>query len=175
MAAPWTHPPIELLHGTDDDSATHILTSGVDLTKCSPLTDFGCGFYTTTHLDQARVWATLRAMKLRPLRSSVRGVVLAMSVDRSWLGSLDSLVFPRPAPETGFEDFVRYSRAGKAPHRPTGNYDVVYGPVAQWQGLWSGTRVFTIADCDQVSFHAQALVGVGGPLLHSIRELWREP
>lgn len=55
-----------LYHGTDDKSAREIIAHGIDLSLCSPLTDFGRGFYTTTNLEQAKNWAVLKATKLRP-------------------------------------------------------------------------------------------------------------
>lgn len=171
----WSLGPIMLLHGTDDASAASILADGVNLAMCSPLTDFGRGFYTTTHYDQAVNWAILRAKRVRPSRAGTKGVVLGMTVDRCWLGELDSLVFLRPAPETGFADFVRYCRAGLSPHRPSGNYEIAYGPVAQWQDLSDpATKLFVISDCDQVSFHEPAHVATSSPLFADTRELWRE-
>lgn len=166
---PWSNQDLELYHGTDDASAAAMLHGGVNLALCSPLTDFGRGLYTTTNAAQAVTWAHHRTARLRAGgRIGAKPAVLRIRAQRSFLGGLDSLVFPRAAPVTRFPDFVRYCRRGRSPHRPGGrNFQVVYGPVAQWQGLFDpNLELFVLSDCDQVSFHDPGLLAAGGPLLH---------
>jgi uncharacterized protein DUF3990 len=171
----WANDDLVLYHGTDDVSAQRIISAGIDLSLCSPLTDFGRGFYTTTNLEQAKNWAVLKAIRVRARHPAAKGTVIELRISRTWLGTLDSLVFIREAPETGFADFVRFCRSGESPHRLGSNYQVVYGPVAQWQGLIDpGLRLLVIKDCDQVSFHNGAVTGASSELLKSVTEVWSE-
>jgi uncharacterized protein DUF3990 len=126
----WSNPNLTLYHGTDYESAVQIMSGGVDLSRCSPLTDFGRGFYTTTNFEQAKNWGLLKAVRIRAHNPKARGAVLRMRVDRNWLGALDSLIFVRPSSEIGYPEFVRFCRSGGNPHRLGGDYKVVYGPVA---------------------------------------------
>jgi len=178
---PWTNQDLILYHGTDDSSAAAILSQGVDLRLCSSFTDFGRGFYTTTNAAQATVWAHLRTLRLRQGgRGAAKPAVLRVFAGRDFLAGLESLVFPRPARETAFPDFVRYCRGGGTPHRGPGgrSFQVVYGPVAQWQGLFEEElELFVLNDCDQASFHDASHLVAGGPLLDGadVRELpWPE-
>lgn len=160
--AGWSNGPLTLYHGTNTvtraegaGSVQGALASFFvpNLSLCRPFTDFGQGFYTTTSLDQAREWAnarTRRASKPRQYGPSL-AVVLAFSVDRDWLASLESIVFPRAIQD--YWTFVTACRTGLAPHGRAagrGPFDVVYGPVTIWP------QRLLIADCDQVSFHTQA-------------------
>lgn len=173
-ALAWTNSDLMLYHGTDDDAAARILSGGVDLTKCSPLADFGRGFYTTTNLEQAKNWAFLKARRISRKRPSSKGAVLGMAVNRDWLGKLDSLAFVRSAAEVDYPTFVRFCRSGCSPHRPTGDYQVVYGPVALWQGVAdSNFSLFVIQDCDQISFHNDAVNG-SSVLLAKVNLIWSE-
>ena len=57
----WTNQDLELYHGTTLKAANAIASRGIALALCSPLTDFGQGFYTTTLQRQAITWAYTRA------------------------------------------------------------------------------------------------------------------
>ena len=174
-ALAWTNSDLLLYHGTDDDAADRIVRGGVDLTKCSPLADFGRGFYTTTNFEQAKNWASLKAKRISRKRKSARGAVLGMAVDRNWLGKLDSLAFVRSAAEVDYPTFVRFCRGGCSPHRPSGDYQVVYGPVAQWQNIADPNfSLFIIQDCDQISFHNDAVTGSSSVLLAKVNLVWSE-
>ena len=169
----WANDDLLLYHGTDDGSARKIISVGIDLSLCNPLTDFGRGFYTTTNLEQAKNWAVLKAKKIRARNPNAIGTVIELRVSRTWLGSLESLAFVRDAAETGFADFVRFCRLGGEPHRIGSNYEVVYGPVAQWQGITDpGMTLLVIKDCDQVSFHNGAVTGASSRLLKNVKEVW---
>lgn len=155
-----------LYHGTVEAYAAAILRDGVDLSRCSPLTDFGRGFYSTSNLEQAENWATVRARAIRSSGKVAHASVIEMTVDRKWLGTLSGLFFVRSSREVGFSDFVRFCRLGGAPHCPWGDFQMVCGPVAQWQDdLGEAARVFVINDCDQISFHDPRFLAPGGPLL----------
>jgi Protein of unknown function (DUF3990) len=64
----WINPPLVVYHGTDSSvlglapPPLHAVlhTFAVNLARCSPNTDFGRGFYTTTSDHQARQWANKR-------------------------------------------------------------------------------------------------------------------
>ena len=170
----WKNDDLVLYHGTDESAAQAILSKGVDLKMCSQFTDFGSGFYTTTHLDQAKNWASNRAIRIRARIPSARGAVIEMRVNRDWISDLQALVFVRPARETGWEAFVRHCRNGLIPHKTSGNYDIVYGPVAQWQNLAPSFKIFVIADCDQVSFHNSVTTSHSSQLFAASSIIWTE-
>jgi hypothetical protein len=161
---PWQNGPLVLYHGCDDVSAQAIslpsppYNHSINLTYCSPLTDFGQGFYTTTNLHQAKNWANLRCQRLRSAipPNNVSAVVLEFNVDRNVLARLDTLSFVTegsdpakpPPPNTDYWEFVQYCRLGRGTHKlGGGNYEVVYGPVSLWP------QILVIKDCDQISFH----------------------
>lgn len=142
----WQNPPLRLYHGTDDQSAQSILQNGINLSYCSPLTDFGLGFYTTTFRSQAESWARLRC-KLRP--GNPKPAVIVFDLDREVLGVPSHLFFTHEDDRrTQFWQFVAHCRQGTKTHLPKSrNFSVVSGPVSLWP------QQFTIKDCDQVSFH----------------------
>src|ERR1700738_4556957 len=143
---PWTNQAIVLYHGTTLASATAIANYGINLGLCSPLTDFGKGFYTTTLKRQAITWAYARAALVGGLAGYIE-----FAVDRDALSEQDTLAFVRGSFDA--EDFwslVFYCRHGKPGHVHREDpycYDVVYGPVsAFWQ------QRLAIQDVDQVRF-----------------------
>ena len=162
---PWSTGPQILYHGCDDASATSIMTPvnpnhhGINLAYSTPLTDFGLGFYTTTNLAQAKDWANSRCLKLRMALSGllqpprrVLATVLRFEVDRDEITKLQGPSFVRE--DQDYWDFVQYCRTGQGPHRQTGNYDIVTGPVSLWP------QKFIIKDCDQSSFHTPRALGI---------------
>jgi len=154
----WKNSPVRLFHGTDDVSADEISRTGVDLSRCQPLTDFGTGFYTTTHLDQAKNWANLRTARLRlGALPNAGAAVIAFEAARTGLAGLKSLNFVRD--DADYWAFVRYCRTGGRLHGPGGaQYDVVSGPVSLW------SQKFVISGCDQFSFHTDIAVKQLGPV-----------
>jgi uncharacterized protein DUF3990 len=162
----WLNQDLYVYHGTDSHSvgASSVATGGtlpfaVKLALCRPNTDFGQGFYVTTHLHQAEQWANQRVTSLPS--TSLFAVVFRFQVDRDWLASLDALSFVRPTND--FWDLVVDCRLGFPPHQRTfpPSYDVVYGPVSLWP------QILTIQDCDQISFHtAKAVTGLPNPVIH---------
>lgn len=165
---PWTNAPLVVFHGCDHLSATAIgtatapFTHGIRLSSGAKLTDFGQGFYTTTHLKQAKSWANLRCQSLNVHLGKTFGpTVLRFDLDRNLLALLEAACFVTETTNPDFWDLVTYCRTGFSPHRavsPTyivaGNYDVVYGPVSLWP------QKFVIKDCDQVSFHTPRALGI---------------
>lgn len=158
---PWTNSPLVLYHGCDDVSATSIQIPvspnrhGIHLAYSRPLADFGQGFYTTTYLHQAKNWANVRCQRLHsanPSQPFPLATVLRFEVDRNLLAQLQALTFV--VDNTDYWDFVQHCRQGRGPHRQTGNYEVVFGPVS----LWPQTLV--IKDCDQVSFHTALALSI---------------
>jgi hypothetical protein len=79
----WVNGPLVTYHGCDDISAAAIVTSGIDLSKCRPRTDFGVGFYTTTNRHQANNWANTRVHRLRSSGTVCNAAVLECMVDRN--------------------------------------------------------------------------------------------
>jgi hypothetical protein len=164
----WANDDLILYHGCTDDSlqpqnpsgiAVGVAAHGIDPTVGAPTPDFGLGFYTTTWLDQARVWANQRARQLARSRARSLGrpaphaVVLQIALKRNDLAELDALVFTNE--KVGYWPFVTYCRAGGQPHgrgSPRLSYDVVYGPVSL------ASDVLVIKDSDQVSFHTDRAV-----------------
>lgn len=165
---PWSNPDLVVFHGCDLTAANAIATrqpkrpNSIDLAKCALLTDFGCGFYTTTSRKQAENWANQRCRRLRRRRSrpagSVTAAVLTFTVERHKLAQLQDLVFVLEGSSSDFWDLIRHCRAGSGHNRSPNStpYDAVFGPVT----LWPQTLV--AKDCDQISFHddhATALLG----------------
>ena len=156
----WSNQPLILYHGTDDVSAVNIMKAispyrhGINLSRCKSNADFGPGFYTTTSLYQAKDWAnkriddkrktSFRAGLFQPI-TLARATVLGFEVDRDELSKIDHLIFPQE--DKHYWDFVKHCRDQIGPHRPTGNYDVVTGPLSNWP------HPITFNNCDQVSFH----------------------
>ena len=119
----------------------------IDLRRCSPTSDFGRGFYTTTHERQARSWANGCADD-----AGGSAAIIGFDVDREALALLAHLAFVRP--NSDFYGLVAFSRANGLAHGRVGGipYDTVYGPVCIWP------QRFIIDGCDQISFHtARAL------------------
>lgn len=158
----WTNADLVVFHGTDLGSLQR-LQGGIALALCSPLTDFGQGFYTTTNVHQARQWANQRVRRLqgRPGPGPV-ALVVEYRIDRNALAGLRHLAFVTEGQD--FFDLVTFCRGQGAPLHccPPGGFDVVYGPVS----LWPQTMV--IKDCDQISFHSAAACAIlrGPTILH---------
>jgi len=145
---PWTDQDIVLYHGTTGAFAQDILTR-VDETSGGFLKDFGRGFYTTTRLDKAAHWASVKAARVGGVAA-----VIEFTVARSDLTALEILCFVRGDPSAAdFWNFVQYCRTVGGDHNRVHSpwYDLVIGPVT---GTWK--RQTIIADADQISFHASA-------------------
>lgn len=142
----WNNPDITLYHGTTAPSADSILDRIV-ASELKDSADFGRGFYTTTNLVQAQLFASPRARR-RPKHAAVVKFV----VSRDELSRLESLWFVRAASDT--KDFWNLVRAcvegGKSNRGATGWYDLVVGPVS---GGYRNRRVWE--NYDQISFHTQ--------------------
>ena len=79
--ANWTNQPILLYHGTTDAHAASILRR-VDPQAGRRQTDFGTGFYTTTNLQQAWLWAGEVAGSHEALSRYAQPAVIRFAVDR---------------------------------------------------------------------------------------------
>lgn len=156
----WTDNDLTLYHGSDESAALAISTpsggtpNGVNLAFCSPATDFGRGFYTTTNLHQAEQWANTRLAGLPPA-SSTRAAVVSFTVTRDSMARLAHIAFVRDdrPPGSDYWNLVAHCRTGAAHDRNKNAgafYDIVYGPVSLWP------QFLVIADSDQVSFHTSA-------------------
>ena len=107
---------ITVYHGSD------IEVRQPEIRRSNRALDFGCGFYTTLNLEQARSFAD----KVRERNRSAEGVVSAYSVDLENLRrELSVLSFERP--DEAWLDFVSANRMGGP---SVCSHDAVYGPVA---------------------------------------------
>jgi Protein of unknown function (DUF3990) len=156
----WSNQDIVLYHGTIDSFAAAIMTA-VHVSAGKPHRDFGPGFYTTTVLPQAHMWAA----EIAAGRPGTLPAVIEFTVPREALAPLGTLAFIRgDFHADDFWSFVHYCRGGATDHgRPSarGYYDIVYGPVA---AFWNQRMI--IANADQISFHTSAAEAV---LNHSLR------
>jgi hypothetical protein len=157
---PWGNGPLVLYHGTVSAYVADI-RRGIDITKCRPRSEFGRGFYTTRVRSQAVEFANEKFLRMRALyrHNAVNPdpgtvAVIEFSVDRNFLGQLDTLAFVLPDSE--WRDFVAHCRSGAGRHKGLGRYyEAVYGPVQIVSGEWW--------KYEQLSFHsspaARALTG----------------
>jgi hypothetical protein len=147
----WTNPSITVYHGTVDVH-TESIRKKVDISKSDPDSDFGLGFYTTTSIVQAQIYAQKLKMESD---NDVGGAVLRFTVAREQLAKLDSLWFVRSSRDADdFWNLVESCRVAGTTNRGEDQwYDLVIGPVAKW---WQKRSAFP--DYDQISFHtAKAL------------------
>jgi hypothetical protein len=153
----WQNQDLILYHGTRFHYAEEIIRAGIKLSVCSPLTDFGRGFYTTTLLPQAMKWSA----QLSERNNETVGGILEYRVKREDLAQLDILWFTFTTTSEEFSNFwsfVFHCRDGNEWHKQNGTmlyYDVVVGPVAdKWKDK------FLIEDADQVSFHTDKAASI---------------
>lgn len=150
----WTNQPLVVYHGTLDLHVSSIL-AGIDLDMADNDSDFGRGFYTTTRLDQALVFAQT-SKRLSDI-GGVKPAVVKFTVDRDVLAQLESLWFVRHS--SNADDF--WNLVGSCRRLGTSNrdgdswYDVVVGPVARW---YQTRRAWN--DYDQISFHTDKAVKI---------------
>lgn len=142
----WADQDIVLYHGT---LAAHVASvlQGIDLNRCQHLRDFGRGFYTTTKQAQAERWAN----DLVARTNGAAPGVIAFTVERNQLASLDTLFFVRGTPAAvDFWSFVQFCRTSATDHGRAHTlwYDLVVGPV-----MGSLRKQTMIPDGDQISFH----------------------
>lgn len=143
-----SHLPNILYHGTTSNHIKNI-NSNIDLSICSPQTDFSKGFYLTSNLEQARKWADkkekeynlfeLGRAKRDPdyIPEIVKGVVIYFNVDLEGLCSLNGMHFQECTPR--WSNFVYANRSGKSIHELNTElndfhnrnafWDYVYGPL----------------------------------------------
>jgi hypothetical protein len=160
----WKNQDVDLYHGTTVRAAEGIESTGIDLSRCSPLTDFGRGFYTTTLRTQAINWAHNRAALAGGDPS-----LMTFLVDRESLGKLETLFFIRSSFNSDeFWSFIWHCRSGKLGHRfgsVVAFYDLVVGPVA---AFWD--QRLAIQDTDQISFHTDGAVKLIGEHLKGVEK-----
>ena len=161
---PWDGERVTLYHGTLDRHAPSVLAE-VDLRFARTRQDFGRGFYTTTLLRQAILWANRLA---RNSRVPTRPAIVAFDVSLDDLARLDTLAFARGDFEADrFWSLVWRCRQSPTDHGRVSNdgwYDVVVGPVAS---DWA--QRLSMPAYEQLSFHTERAVS----LLNGSRS-WRE-
>ncbi len=100
------------------------------LLKSRKKTDFGRGFYTTTHHEQAEHWTSIKLNRA----GKGRRIVSVYQLDDGLLSNPELKVREFHGPNEAWLNFVVDSRHGK-----THDYDLVYGPVAN-------DKVFTVVN-----------------------------
>ncbi len=126
---------LTLYHATHVERAKGIETSGIDLARGSPRSDFGRGFYLATDAKQAAAWAEKRF--------GGEGTVLQFSMDLDKLQSLRTF----SAGDEALETLVEFHRRGVGPS-PAHGFDAVLGPMLKnprsfmKQGpAWTGSQL----------------------------------
>src|SRR4051794_20512007 len=104
---PWGNGPLVLYHGTGD-ALTADIRRRIDVRRGRVNVDFGRGFYTTTSLRAAQVWANDLVTSFPMRRLHLRPVVIRFDVDRERLVQLDGLCFARG--DAGADDFWSFVR-----------------------------------------------------------------
>jgi hypothetical protein len=163
----WKNDDLILYHGCSDLSlrpkrtdgiALGTAKHGIDPSVGARKPDFGSGFYATTWLDQAKIWANVRTLQLSRSQQGVRAIVIEFAIKRNDLAELECLVFTNERGD--YFPFVRYCRQGRPIHARSGTnkamYDVVYGPVSLASAKLM--REMVAKDSDQVSFHTSKAV-----------------
>ena len=112
---------IDFFHGTTLQYAQDIYSNGIDLSKSSPDSDFGRGFYVTTNLAQAIEWAYKQYYYAQPAI-----VEFWVPVSQLTPGQLCGQVFNGAT--SSYLNFVRSMRTNK-PSTGGGGYDFVEGPL----------------------------------------------
>ncbi|MEN8446311.1 MAG: DUF3990 domain-containing protein, partial [Cyanobacteria bacterium J06555_13] len=129
-------------HGTTAEVAENIRVEGIDLSKGSPASDFGQGFYMTTSPDEALQSASRLTDGTEPLD------VVRFDVPNSELDSLTGLNLPDAA-STDWQDFVEFHKTYEPSNLLHGGdpYDMVSGPLFR---RYSGPDEVPIAWPDRV-------------------------
>lgn len=123
--------------------------------------DFGKGFYTTTNLEQASRWATIKQKRT----AAEVAYVNIYEIDDNLLSNLNLSILVFPEANSEWLEFVTGNRRGNPLHK----YDIVKGAVANdtiYQTLvLYEAGVYTIEDTiarlkvhrlfDQISFHTE--------------------
>jgi hypothetical protein len=117
----WKNDDLVLYHGCTELSLRPRRPNGIDVGTAQhgidPFVgarqpDFGRGFYATTWLDQAKIWANVRTMQLSRKNRGLRAVVVEFAVKRNELAELECLVFTNE--KADYFPFVRVLPAGQA-------------------------------------------------------------
>lgn len=123
--------------------------------------DFGKGFYTTTNLEQASRWATIKQKRT----AAEVAYVNIYELDDNLLSNLNLSILVFPEANSEWLEFVTGNRRGNPLHK----YDIVKGAVANdtiYQTLvLYEAGVYTVEDTiarlkvhrlfDQISFHTE--------------------
>lgn len=147
---------LELWHGTTEQRALGIKTSGIKLSECNPMSDFGRGFYLTSRKEQAEEWAVGRAS--RTVSPKDKGAVLRYGFCFDAAAHAAFLSFVVPSEQNLFWPFVERNRLscdetgrphGRGPGE-AGNFDIVIGPVMATRNP-ANRKIYD--GYDQYSFH----------------------
>lgn len=162
---PWGSRALTLYHGTAGCHADDIDQNGIKLARCSPIADFGRGFYTTRIFAQAVAFANERYRMMR--RDHARdpanhpqnpnhAAVVEFDVVLGALGSVETLAFVQPTDD--WLEFVKYCRQPAAFHkRPDKFYEAVYGPML------ASAQDTAYAGWEQLSLHSDYAVSLLNP------------
>lgn len=134
------HREMIVYHGTDSDSAQHIIEDGIDLFVGDDSVDNGRGFYTTPSRAFASRRAKMRTSSVQKFRQNekLRPVTLQIEIDESKFNELRVKEFYGCTYE--WKEFVLYNRLGNVflnnqgivsiNHNLDSKYDVVIDETA---------------------------------------------
>src|SRR4051794_20216787 len=158
----WKNDDLVLYHGCSDLSlqpgnpqgiALNTPSHGIQYSRSRERLDFGRGFYTTTWLYQARLWANERRISDLKITRTAKAVVLRIEMKRNDLADLKWLGFVEWQ-NSGWFSFKKFCRSGARLHAPpqyrSHPYDVVYGPLAAGRAAQ-----LSFGGGDQLSFHTE--------------------
>ncbi len=173
--------PNVVYHGTNTAHKDSLL-AGINVYKGYKSVDFGQGFYTTSHYEQAKKLAYERAIaynKRHKNKSPVHPMILKYKINKDKLSEYKGLIFD--SPNDRWKEFIFNNRVGidfsvSKYYNKNGKYSFVYGCVAdsnitemvgfvQRKQITYGDFVDKLKalkqyDYDQLSFHTPEVVNV---------------
>ncbi len=149
---------MNLYHGSTQE-VTHPV-----LSKCRKMTDFGQGFYTTTHFEQSEKWAVIKKNR----QKTDRAIVSVFEVKDNLLNDEKYKIHHFEKATKKWLDFVVSNRRGIENEI----FDMVMGPVANdtlyatillyEQGILTAEATIQQLNAyllfDQLSFHSQTAI-----------------
>lgn len=130
-------------HGTTRRDGEDIVTNGIDIRKCSYHTDFGKGFYITSHLAEAEKRAIRKSQDHIGLYiiEEIKPVVVSFELEMKMSRVLNGLVFEEPSLE--WAKFILENRKKRLQKTRSHNFDFVTGPMADGKIITLLRRVET--------------------------------
>jgi hypothetical protein len=174
-------------HGTTQIRARSIAANNMNLGKPDDLSDFGPGFYLTSNLEQAKIWAGKKAnahnkheermaFKERRKPRRTNGSVVEFQLDVVRLGDpmnfMSDYFFDSTNDEWG--RFILGNRCSKTPphielsfHNKQKRFDYVYGPMADGSDIWGFIADVEDGDMSEDQF-VESIRGFSFPNEHQL-------